>query len=123
MASNKKEASEKVNTISVKITDKEIAKLIGDVCSTSYGVLGLSSIKASKDEKHILLKEDNYIEGILVKKEANKYVVDVHVNIVYGVKISEVVNSLSKHIFYSLEKEYGKIFKKVNIFVEELQVL
>ena len=41
----------------------------------------------------------------------------------YGVKISEVVRELYKGISYNLNKKYGPIFNKINIYVEELRDL
>ena len=112
-----------VESIEVKVDVKELATLIGDVCSSSYGVLGLASTKKTSNMFDILLKKDKYIEGILIKKERNKYVVDVHVVVAYGVKITEVVNELGKRLSYNLNKTYGKVFGKINIYVEELRDL
>ena len=115
--------SKVVNNIEVKIEDKEIAELIGDVCSSTYGVVGLTKVKSLKSQLAIILNRNNYLEGILLTKEKNKYVVDVHVVMAYGVKISEVVRELYKGISYNLNKKYGPIFNKINIYVEELRDL
>ncbi|MDY2727779.1 MAG: Asp23/Gls24 family envelope stress response protein [Candidatus Onthovivens sp.] len=115
--------SNSLDTIDVKVNLKDIANIIGHICDNSYGVVGLTKSKNIKDTIATILNSDNYIEGIFLKKFRNKYIVDVHVVIVYGVKITEVVNELSKHISYVLEKYFGKIFSKINIYVEELRVL
>lgn len=115
--------SKNIETISVEVSIKDIASLIGDVCSSSYGVVGLTDEHGVKNPLATILNKENYVEGILVKKYRNKYTIDVHVVIANGVKISEVVNELSKRISYNLERKYGKIFSKINIYVEELRVL
>lgn len=114
---------EGIETISIKVSSKDIADTIGEVCSSSYGVVGLTGVKDVRNTIATILNADNYVEGILLRKVKSKYVVDVHVVIVYGVKISEVVNELSKRLSYTLEKKFGKIFSEINIFVEELRVL
>ncbi len=119
----KKEIAKPIKSIEVKLSTSDIAKTIGEVCSSSYGVFGLTKTKTSKDQPAEILDHNNYIEGILFSKVGEKYVVDVHVVVAYGVKISEVVSELSKGILYTLNKKYGKIFSKVNIFVEELRDL
>ena len=50
----------------------------------------------------------------------NKYDIDVHLVVAYGVKISEVVNEVSKRIAYEANKKYGNIFGKVNVYVDDL---
>ena len=112
-----------VEAISVKVSIKDIASLIGSVCESSYGVVGLTDVKDVRNTFATILNKENYVEGIFLRKVRSKYVVDVHVVIVSGVKISEVVNELSKRISYNLEQQYGKIFSKINIFVEELRVI
>lgn len=113
----------KVKSIEIQVSTKDIAELVGEVCSSSYGVLGLTKVKNLKSQLATLLNKDNYIEGILISKEKSKYIIDVHVLVAYGVKISEVVNELSKGIAYNLNKKYGPVFSKVNIYVEELRDL
>ena len=113
----------KTNSNEIKVDVKDIATLIGEVCSSSYGVVGLVGVKNSILSFDNLLKKDKFVEGILIKKERNKSVVDVHVVVAYGVKITEVVNELGKHLSYVLNKKYGKIFGKINVFVEELRDL
>ena len=118
-----KKETKSVNSIQIKVSNKDIAEIVGEVCSSSYGVLGLTKTRTLKSQIATILNKDNYIEGILIKKERSKYVIDVHVLVIYGVKISEVVNELSKGIAYNLSKKYGPVFIKINIYVEELRDL
>ncbi|MBO8427033.1 MAG: Asp23/Gls24 family envelope stress response protein [Firmicutes bacterium] len=112
-----------LKNIQIQVSTKDIAELVGEVCSSSYGVLGLTKVKNLRSQLVTLLNKDNYIEGILISKIKSKYVIDVHVIVAYGVKISEVVNELRKGIAYNLNKKYGPVFSKVNIYVEELRDL
>ncbi len=112
-----------VNNIEIKIGEKEIAELIGDVCTSTYGVVGLTKIKNLKSQLATILNRNNYLEGILITKDKNKYVVEVHVIMAYGIKISEVSHELYKGLSYNLNKKYGPIFSKINIYVEELRDL
>ena len=102
------------------IDDKEIATLIGDVASQTYGVVGLTKVRTIKNQL-IILKRDNYVDGVLVSKDSKgRYEIDVHLIVAFGVKITEVVNEVSKRISYETKKKYGDIFCKINVYVEDL---
>ncbi|HBS10441.1 MAG TPA: Asp23/Gls24 family envelope stress response protein, partial [Firmicutes bacterium] len=51
-----------VNNIEIKIGEKEIAELIGDVCTSTYGVVGLTKIKNLKSQLATILNRNNYLE-------------------------------------------------------------
>ncbi|MFA6756072.1 MAG: Asp23/Gls24 family envelope stress response protein [Bacilli bacterium] len=113
-----KEKTSKSNT---NLNLKEIANYIGDICSETYGVVGLVS---PKSPLNMLLKRDKYSEGIILYKRVDKfYVVEIHLVVAYGVKITEVASEVSKRILYFLNKEYPLLFKKVNVYVEEIRDL
>ena len=71
----------------------------------------------------IILKKENYVEGVNVTKENGKFNVDVHLICAYGIKITEIVSEVSKRINYVLTKKYGQLFSKINVYVEELRDL
>jgi uncharacterized alkaline shock family protein YloU len=108
------------NPIKAEIDNKELASLIGEVCSETYGVVGLTRVKTIKNQL-VILRKQNYVEGILIfKNSKGKYDIDVHLICAYGVKISEVVNEVSKRIAYETKKKYGPRFNKINVYIEDL---
>ena len=53
-----------VEAISVKVSIKDIASLIGSVCESSYGVIGLTDVKDVRNTFATILNKENYVEGI-----------------------------------------------------------
>ncbi len=109
-------------SIKISLSVKDVANLVGETCSECYGVVGLTNAKSIK-EKLIILKKENYVEGVNVTKENGKFNVDVHLICAYGIKITEIVSEVSKRINYVLTKKYGQLFSKINVYVEELRDL
>ncbi len=108
------------NKTNIEISLKDISGYIGDICSETYGVLGLVS---SKNPIDVILKREKYSEGIGVYKIGSKYNVDIHLAVAYGVKITEVASEVSNRILYFLNKQFHGLFNKINVYVEELRDL
>lgn len=115
----KKETSKKIN-----IDKKELAILIGDTVSSCYGVVGLTNIKNLKSTiSSLILKRENYQDGVEIIEIGSKISIDVHIVLAYGLKITEIINEIYKRLSYLLNKQYGDYFKNINIYVEDLKVL
>ena len=111
--------SKKIKETSLK-DKKELANFIGEIVSQVYGVVGLTRVNTIKNQL-ILLKKENYVDGILILSDLKgKYEIDVHIIVAYGVKINEVINEVSKRIKYEVKKKFGDVFSKINVYVEDL---
>ena len=104
--------------ISIKIDVREVAEKIGEICLECYGVVGLSN--GNERNLKILTKKDLF-EGVFIKKDKDHFIIDIHLICAYGVKVTEIVNEVSKRIFYVLKKRYGELFSKVNVYVDGLR--
>ncbi|MDD7616208.1 MAG: Asp23/Gls24 family envelope stress response protein [bacterium] len=111
-------ANNKEKNISITLDVKDVAEKIGEVCLECYGVVGLSNgnIKTLK-----VLTKENLSEGVFIKKDKDHFIIDIHLICAYGVKVTEIVNEVSKRIFYILRKKYGELFSKVNVYVDDLR--
>ncbi|MCB9499147.1 MAG: Asp23/Gls24 family envelope stress response protein [Erysipelotrichaceae bacterium] len=115
-----KKENKVIDLVKLEVDNKELASLIGNVCSETYGVVGLTRVKTIKNQL-VILRKQNYVEGILIfKNSKGRYDIDVHLICAYGVKISEVVNEVSKRIAYETKKKYGPRFNKINVYIEDL---
>ncbi len=120
--SNKKNSTKKVST-KVDIDKKELINFIGDIVSSCYGVVGLAQVLSVKSFISSL-KGKEYQSGIDVKEDINgHYVINVYLVLAYGLKITEIINEISKRLSYFLKKHYGDIFKTINVYIEDLKVL
>ena len=101
---------------------KEIAEYIGEIVSETYGVIGL--VKPTNSFSNFtLLKKNHYFEGVKLSESGDKYFVDVHVSVLYGLKVTEIVNEIYKRLSYLLKQKYGDVFKKINVFIDNIQEL
>ncbi len=113
----------KRNSTKVDIDKKEMITFIGDIVSSCYGVVGLANV-FSVQSAISYLKREKYQGGIEVSEDINgHYVVNVYLVLAYGLKITEIINEVSKRLFYFLKKHYGDIFKSINVYIEDLKVL
>jgi uncharacterized alkaline shock family protein YloU len=110
----------KESSIAVKLDTNEISNAVANICSECYGVVGLANFKTTKN-KTVELKNDNNVQGIVVKKEKYGFSLEIHLICAYGVKITEIVNEVSKRITFALKRKYGELFNKVSVFVEEVR--
>ena len=107
------------NKSKVTLNVKDLSLLIGDISSEVYGIVGLTKAKTFKNQL-IILKKENYVEGVLPTKLINgMFDVEIHLILAYGVKVTEVVNELSKRIRYEVTKRHGRQINKMNIYVED----
>ncbi len=116
-----KEVNKKEKTnIRVTLEIKEIATVVGETCNECYGVIGLTNGDSLK-AKLSVLKKENYVQGVNVFREKGKFSIDIHLICAYGVKLTEVVNEVSKRVAYVLKEKYGELFKTINVYVEEVR--
>ena len=106
--------------IKVTLKTKDIATVVGETCNECYGVIGLTN-GDSLMSKLIILKKENYVDGVNVFKEKGKFSIDIHLVCAYGIKITEVVNEVSKRVSYVLKEKYGQLFHKINVYVDEIR--
>ena len=62
-------------------------------------------------------------QGINVRIEENRLIIDFHVIVVYGVSILAVADNLIHDVKYKVEEFTGMEVAKVNIFVEGVRVI
>lgn len=108
--------------LKITLDVQEVAALVGETCIECYGVVGLTSGDSLRN-KLVILKRDNYVDGVFVSKEKNKFYLDVHLVCAYEVKISEIVTEVNKRLTYILSKKYGELFTRVNVYVDEIREL
>ena len=82
----------KINTKDgqVELTDDVIATVVGGAATEIFGVVGMASKNALKDNFQALLGKENYAKGVVVKAaEDGSIAVDVYTVLSYGTKISD----------------------------------
>lgn len=88
----------------VDIATEVISTVVGASTTEIFGVVGMTSKAAVKDNFRSILRQENYSKGVVVTNTDNEISIDVYVVISYGVKISEVAKKTSKNAFDSIWK-------------------
>ncbi len=107
---------------SVTIDSEVIARVAGLAAMECYGVVGMASINV-KDGFVQLLLGDSLTKGIKVTtQEDNQVVLEFHIIVEYGTKISAIADNLMSTVKYKVEDMLGLEDANVDIYVEGVRV-
>lgn len=116
----------KINTKDgqIELTDDVIATVVGGATTEIFGVVGMASKSAIKDNFQALLGKENYAKGVVIKTtEEGHIAVDVYTVMSYGVKISEVSRNIQERVKFNLENQLGIAADTVNIYIQNIKVV
>ena len=106
----------------ITIDNEVIARIAGTAAMECYGVVGMASINV-KDGFVQLLLGDSLTKGIKVETlEDDKVVLNFHIVVEYGTKISAIADNLMSTVKYKVEDTLGVIVDHINVFVEGVRV-
>ncbi len=105
----------------IMIDDNVIANITGIAAMESYGIVGMAS-KNATDGLFELLKSDYFSKGIRVSTKEDMLVIDLHVILEYGVRISVVAENIIDRVRFSVEKHTGLKVGKINVNVQGIRV-
>ena len=107
----------------VDIATEVIATVVGASTTEIFGVVGMTSKSAVKDNVRSVLRQENYSKGVVVTTADNETSIDVYVVISYGVKISEVAKNIQERVKFNLENQLGIKTEAVNVYVQNIKVV
>ena len=116
----------KINTKDgqIELTDEVIATVVGGAAPEIFGVVGMASKNAIKDNFQALLGKENFSKGVVVKTtEAGAIAVDVYTVLSYGTKISEVSKNIQERVKFSLENQLGITTDTVNVYIQNIKIV
>lgn len=116
----------KINTKDgrIAITDDAIATVVGGAATSVFGVVGMASQAAVKDNMQTLLRKENYTKGVVIETDQNgNVIVDVYTIISYGVKISEVSHNIQERVTFNLENQLGIQVGAVNVYIQNIKIV
>ena len=99
-----------------------IAKYAGTLAVECFGIVGMAYV-SMKDGLVKLLKGDSLTQGINVRIEENRLIIDFHLIVVYGVSILAVADNLIHDVKYKVEEFTGIEIEKINIYVDGVRVI
>ena len=107
----------------VDIENDVIATIVGASTTEIFGVVGMTSKNAVKDNFKTLLRQENYAKGVVISANDNGVDVDIYVIVSLGVKISEVAKNVQERVKFNLENQLGITANSVNVFVQNVNVV
>jgi uncharacterized alkaline shock family protein YloU len=105
----------------ISISSEVIAIIAGHSLEECYGIVGMSSKRAT-DGLSDLFNLENYSKGIKVQKNEETVDIDIFVQVIYGVSINAVAEIAKDTVRYNVEKFTGLKIGKVNVTVESVKV-
>ena len=91
----------------VDIENDVIATIVGASTTEIFGVVGMTSKNAVKDNFKTLLRQENYAKGVVISAHDNGVDVDIYVIVSFGVNISEVAKNVQERVKFNLENQLG----------------
>ena len=110
----------KINTKDgqIELTDEVIATVVGGAATEIFGVVGMASKNAIKDNFQALLGKENFSKGVVVKTtEAGTIAVDVYTVLSYGTK------NIQERVKFSLENQLGITTDTVNVYIQNIKIV
>lgn len=105
----------------IKIADEVIVKIAGHSAESCYGLVAMSSKKAS-DSLSELFNMENLSKGITLSHTEEGIEINMYVVVLYGMSIYAVANSTIEKVKYDVETMTGLTVSKVNLTIEGIRV-
>ncbi|MDP4127444.1 MAG: Asp23/Gls24 family envelope stress response protein [Bacillota bacterium] len=106
----------------IDISEEVISTIAGAAAVECYGLVGMASRKIT-DGFVDLLRKENLARGVVVSINDNELVIDLHIVVGYGVRISEVAANVMERVRYTTEKLTGLNVSRVNVNVQGVRIL
>ncbi|EOD00521.1 Asp23/Gls24 family envelope stress response protein [Caldisalinibacter kiritimatiensis] len=106
---------------SITIDEHVLATVAGLSAMECYGLVGMAS-KGATEGLFELVKRENLTKGVKVYTKDNSIIVDLHIVVQFGTKISVVAKNIIEKVKYNIENLTGMEVEKVNIYVEGVRV-
>lgn len=98
-----------------------IATVAASAALDCYGVVGLTSKSSLANNTQEVLRREKFTKGVVARKTKSGYAVDLHLVLVHGVKITEIVAEVQKQVKYVLETTFDMRFYAINVYVQSVK--
>lgn len=105
----------------IEISQEYFSYLVGQAASACYGVAGMVKNGPKQGLRSMLSRRSYADEGIRVRSEGDKLVVDLHISVMYGMNISAIAKSIVNKVRYTVEEATGLDVKRVNVYIDGMK--
>ncbi|NLJ72098.1 MAG: Asp23/Gls24 family envelope stress response protein [Syntrophomonadaceae bacterium] len=106
----------------IYVAEEVVETIAGLAAIDCYGLVGMVPHNIQTNISSILGLE-SIRKGVEVKRSEDGLIIDVHVIVGYGIKISEVAYNVMQKVTYVLENNAGIPVEAVNVNVKGVKVL
>jgi uncharacterized alkaline shock family protein YloU len=107
----------------ISVANDVIGTIAGVAAMECYGLVGMASRSQLRDGITELLRRDNLSKGIEVQTGEDEVIIDMHIIVGYGTKISEVAKSVQAKVKYTLNELIGIQVEQVNIYIQGVRLV
>lgn len=110
-------------TLNGKITISEdyLQKLIGQAVTSCYGVVGMVPSGSKQKLFSFFSKKEDLNKGIIIKGNADKISVELHIMVSYGMNINAIAQSIVHKVQYTVSEATGIKVDKVTVKVDGIK--
>ena len=105
----------------IEISQEYFRYLVGTAVSSCYGVAGMVRNGTRQGLRSLLSRRTYADDGIRVRSDGDRLVVDIHIEVIYGMNIAAIAKSIVNKVRYTVEEATGLTVKKVNVFVDGMK--
>lgn len=105
----------------IEISQEYFRYLIGNAVSACYGVAGMVRVGPRQGLRSVFSRRTYADDGVHVRSEGEKLIVDLHISVIYGMNIAAIAKSIVNKVRYTVEEATGLTVKKVNVFVDGMK--
>ena len=105
----------------IEISQEYFRYLVGNAVSSCYGVAGMVRSGHRQGLRSLISRRSYADDGVRVRNEGDRLIVDIHIEVIYGMNIAAISKSIVNKVRYSIEEATGLSVKKVNVFVDGMK--
>ncbi|MBQ9414578.1 MAG: Asp23/Gls24 family envelope stress response protein [Clostridia bacterium] len=105
----------------IELSEEYFACLIGNAASSCFGVAGMCQSGTKQGLRKLFSKRTYADEGVRVRSEGKKLIIDLHIMVIYGMNISAITKSIVNKVRYTVESATGLEVKKVSVYVDGMK--
>ena len=102
----------------VSLTNDYFAELVSEIAKECYGVAGMAPRGTTDSLKSLILGKDFREKGVKVYPKDGRLVIDLHIQVGYGLNISTITQSISHRVRNEVETSTGLKVARINVHVD-----
>ena len=104
----------------ITVSNRYLTDLIWYTVTNCFGVAGMNFSSVREELGTLVCKDKAKRKGVVIRSADNKLIIDLHITVTFGTRISAVVDSISNKVRFAVEEATGVAVSKVNVFIDNM---